>query len=254
MMEASHQNQLDEYYTRRKIWARKPHIRLVYERWVDKIRKFLVEGSLLEVGSGSGLLKDFLPEVILSDVVKLPWIDQVIDCMDMPFEEGSLGGIISLDLLHHVSQPHAFLREAARVLKPGGRVFLIEPYITLGSYFGYKLLHHEDINFKEYHTGVNKAGGKVDPWQGNSALANLVFKRDLKRWNTLQPDLDMVHREIFSLFDFQGAAGFKPYACLPYWLFKHLVKVDDWISFSMPVLGYRIFVVLEKKTANLGRF
>jgi hypothetical protein len=60
MMEASHQNQLDEYYARRQIWAKKPQIRLVYRRWVNKIRKFLVQGPLLEVGSGSELLKDFL--------------------------------------------------------------------------------------------------------------------------------------------------------------------------------------------------
>jgi hypothetical protein len=60
MMEASHPNQLDEYYARRQIWAKKPQIRLVYRRWVNKIRKFLVQGPLLEVGSGSGLLKDFL--------------------------------------------------------------------------------------------------------------------------------------------------------------------------------------------------
>ena len=246
-MEVSDQHQLDEYYTRRKIWAQKPQIRLVYERWVKKIQKFLVPGPLLEVGSGSGLLKDFLPEVILSDVFKLPWIDHVVDCMDLPFEENTLAGIISLDLLHHVAQPHAFLREAARVLRRGGRIFLIEPCITPGSYFGYKLLHHEDINFKEYHPGVDKTGKKADPWQGNSALANLVFKRDLRHWDTLQPDLDIVHREIFSLFDFQAAAGFKPYAFTPHWLFKHLVKVDDWISFLMPLLGYRIFVVLEKK-------
>ena len=119
-METTH-HQLDEYYARRQIWAKKPQIRLVYQRWVNKIRKFLVDGPLLEVGSGSGLLKDFLPQVILSEVFELPWIDRVIDCMDMPFDENSFTGIICLDLLHHVSQPHTFLNEAARVLRPGGR-------------------------------------------------------------------------------------------------------------------------------------
>jgi SAM-dependent methyltransferase len=245
-------HQLDEYYARRQIWAKKPQIRLVYRRWVNKIRKFLVQGPLLEVGSGSGLLKDFLPQVILSEVFKLPWIDRVIDCMDMPLDENSFAGIICLDLLHHVSQPHTFLSEAARVLRPGGRIFLIEPYITPLSYFGYKLLHHEDINFKEYHAGVDETGEKADPWQGNSALANLVFKRDLRRWSSLQPDLDIIHKEIFSLFDFQAAAGFKPYAFVPHWLFEHLVKVDDWISFLMPLVGFRIFVVLEKKSRTIA--
>jgi len=67
----------------------------------------------------------------------------VVDCLQMPFVDGSLGGVIAIDLLHHVAQPHAFLNEAARVLRPGGRVLLIEPYITLCSYLGYKLLQHE---------------------------------------------------------------------------------------------------------------
>ncbi len=116
---------------------------------MKKLSAFLGDGPLLEVGSGSGLLKEFLPDVILSDIVDLPWIDQVVDCLQMPFDDNSMGGIISLDLLHHVAEPHAFLREAARVLKPAGRIFLIEPYITLGSYLGYKLLHHEDINFHD---------------------------------------------------------------------------------------------------------
>jgi SAM-dependent methyltransferase len=251
-MDVSDRHQLDEYFQRRQVWAKKPQIRLVYERWVKKIRKFLVEGPLLEVGSGSGLLKSFLPQVILSDVFKLPWIDRVIDCMDMPFENNSLGGIISLDLLHHVAQPHAFLREAARVLERGGRIFLIEPYITPGSYLGYKLLHHENINFKDYHAGIHDTGRKADPWQGNSALANLVFKRDLKHWDTLHPDLHILHREIFSFFDFQVAAGFKPYAFAPHWLFKNIVKVDDWISPLMPALGFRIFVVLQKNSTAHG--
>jgi len=82
-------------------------------------------------------------------------------------------------------------------------------------------------------------------------LTNLVFKRDLKQWDALQPVLNIIHREIFSLFDFQAAAGFKPYAFVPHWLFKHLVKIDDWISFLMPLAGYHIFVVLEKKSKTI---
>ena len=46
------------------------------------------------------------------------------------------------------------------------------------------------------------------------------------------------------------AAGFKPCAYLPHWLFKHLVKLDDLLAFLMPALGYRIFVVLQKNPNN----
>lgn len=232
-----------EYFTRRAVWKKKPQIRLVYERWVKKMRPFLPQqGSLLEVGSGSGLLRDFLPEVILSEVIDLPWIDRVIDCMHIPFEDGALSGVIGFDLLHHLAQPHFFLTEVARVLRPGGRALFIEPYITFFSFFGYKALHHESIYFQDYQSNKEKQ----NPWEGNTALANLVFGRDLKNWASLHPDLIIVHRELFSFFDFTCAAGFKPYAYMPHSLFRHLVKIDDYLTWLMPLIAFRTFIVLEK--------
>ncbi len=234
---------IQEYYTRKEVWEKKPQIRLVYERWINKMRPFLPQqGSLLEVGSGSGLLRDFIPEVILSEVVDLPWIDRVVDCTHMPFEDGTLAGVIGFDLLHHLAQPHSFLDEVMRVLKPGGRAFFIEPYLTLFSFFGYKSLHRESIYFRDYH--VDKE--KKNPWEGNIALTNLVFKRDLKNWTLLHPNFTIIHRELFSFFDFACAAGFKPYAYIPHRIFRHLVKIDDHLTWLMPLIAFRIFVVLEK--------
>jgi SAM-dependent methyltransferase len=232
-----------EYFARREIWEKKPHIRLVYERWVNKMRPFLPQqGPLLEVGSGSGLLRDFIPDVILSEMVDLPWIDRVVDCAHMPFEDGALGGVIGFDLLHHLEDSHSFLEETARVLRPGGRAVFIEPYVTFFSFFGYKALHHESIYFKDYHPNKEKK----DPWEGNTALANLVFHRDLKNWALLHPSLKIVRRELFSFFDFTCAAGFKPYAYVPYRIFRHLIKIDNCLTWLMPLIAFRIFVVLEK--------
>ena len=132
-------NNNDEHIKRRKIWSEKPHIRLVYSRWVEMMKPYLPEEPILEVGSGSGLLKDLMPEVVLSDTVELPWIDRIVNCLDMPFNDEEMGGIIAFDLLHHLSEPHTFLSEAARVLRPGGRILLIEPYITPFSYLGLPL-------------------------------------------------------------------------------------------------------------------
>ena len=232
-----------KYYSRKKIWEEKPQIRLVYERWVEKMRPFLPpQGPLLEVGSGSGLMRDFFPDIILSDVTALPWIDRVVDCMHMPFGDGELSGIMGIDLMHHLAQPHSFLDEVTRVLKPGGRAIFIEPYMTFFSFLCSKLLHSESIYFKDYHLDKEKK----DPWEGNLALANLVFKRDLKNWRILHPELTIIHRELFSVFDFACAAGFKPYAYVPHWIFKHLVKIDNGLTWLMPLLAFRIYVVLEK--------
>ena len=234
---------IEEYYTRRDIWKQKPHIRLVYQRWMDKIRPFLTCKPFLEVGSGSGLIKELEPDILISDTLSLPWLDVAADCMCLPFQKEQLGTVLSFDVLHHILDPHLFIEETAKVLKPGGRLILLEPFITPVSYFGYKLLHHEAVYFKDYHEPVEK---EKDPWQGNLALPNLVFDRDLSRWDSLHPSMKIIHREKMSFIDFQCSGGFKPYSFMPYSIFKCLIHLDDWIRILMPFLGFRIFVVIEK--------
>src|SRR3990172_5326911 len=45
--------------------------------------------AVVELGAGAGFSKEFLecPTMILSDVVKGPWIDIVVDAMNPPFED-----------------------------------------------------------------------------------------------------------------------------------------------------------------------
>jgi hypothetical protein len=129
------------------------------------------------------------------------------------------------------------------VLRPGGRAFFIEPYLTFFSFFGYKTLHHERIYFRDYHQNKENR----NPWEGNLALANLVFTRDLKDWSFFHPELKIMRRELFSFLDFTCAAGFKPYAYMPHWLFRRLVRIDDCLTLLMPLIAFRILVVLEKK-------
>ena len=69
----------------------------------------------------------------------------VCDGYDLPFVDGSLSHLVAFDVFHHLRAPNAFLREAHRVLTPGGRLILFEPYISLSSYPVYGLLHHEPV-------------------------------------------------------------------------------------------------------------
>lgn len=45
----------------------------------------------------------------------------------LPFDDGSFDGVVAKDLLEHVPDPGAVVREIARVLRPGGRVFASSP-------------------------------------------------------------------------------------------------------------------------------
>jgi SAM-dependent methyltransferase len=83
----------------------------------------------------SGLIKAHVEapaaELILGDVTKLP------------FGDGTVDAVVSANLLEHVPDDLAALREIHRVLKPGGRAAVIVPSgPTLYDYYD-RFLHHE---------------------------------------------------------------------------------------------------------------
>src|SRR4030095_16173949 len=73
--------------------------------------------SILEVGSGTSPLKQFLPNVITSDVLELTYFDLVFDCHDIDkldtIKDESLDVITLTNVLHHLKSPIAFLNRAA---------------------------------------------------------------------------------------------------------------------------------------------
>ena len=53
------------------------------------------------------------------------------DGMVLPFRDASFDLVISHAVIEHVTNPGAYLREARRVLRPGGRLFLeTAPYLS----------------------------------------------------------------------------------------------------------------------------
>src|SRR4029077_454100 len=82
--------------------------------------------SILEIGSGTSPLKQFLPNVITSDVLDLDYLDIVFDCHEIDrlaaVEDNSLDVITLTNVLHHLKKPIVFLNRAATKLKVGGKV------------------------------------------------------------------------------------------------------------------------------------
>jgi ubiquinone/menaquinone biosynthesis C-methylase UbiE/uncharacterized protein YbaR (Trm112 family) len=50
------------------------------------------------------------------------------DGEQLPFSDGTIAFVLYNESLHHLPSPANSLREAARILKPGGKVFMFEPY------------------------------------------------------------------------------------------------------------------------------
>jgi SAM-dependent methyltransferase len=87
----------------------------------------LPKGSLiLNLGSG--------PKVIREDVVNIdchpyPGVKVVADVYKLPFDGNSVDAVIAESLLEHLKEPERAVREILRVLKPGGMLYILVPFM-----------------------------------------------------------------------------------------------------------------------------
>lgn len=168
-------------HLRRQILREKPFLRRIYEEWYGAIARSLPPdgGAVLELGSGAGFLRDFVPGLVRSEVFYTPGIDAVLDGLALPFRAGSLRGIAMTNVLHHLPRPVRFFAEAARCVRPGGVVAMIEPWVTPWSRWVYTRLHHEPF-LPEARDWEIPAGGPLSG--ANGALPWILFQRDRERF------------------------------------------------------------------------
>jgi SAM-dependent methyltransferase len=84
-------------------------------------------GMVLDCGSGTKS-EDF-PNVVQMDIVNYPFVDVLAVNQRLPFEEGAFDAVFSLDVLEHVDDPFACAAELARVLRPGGVLYVDMPFL-----------------------------------------------------------------------------------------------------------------------------
>jgi SAM-dependent methyltransferase len=99
---------------------------------------------VLDAGAGQLPYKPLFTHVSYeaADIVPAPGLDYVCDIAAMPVEDDRYDLVLCSQTLEHVMNPVAVLREFARVLKPGGTVWLTAPlfyaeHVTPYDYFRY---------------------------------------------------------------------------------------------------------------------
>ena len=232
----------------RRAWAKKPLLRRVYNDIYDRIAELCVEGRTVEIGGGIGQFKTRFPEVIATDIQGAAWLDVVADAQQLPFEDESISNIVMVDVLHHIEFPLLFLREASRVLRPGGRCIMVEPAITWGSTLFYRFIHQEPVRMgvDPLREGAPEAGR--DPYDLNQAIPTLLAGRDRKRLERMIPSLVVRKIGWFSFVVYPLSGGFKPWALLPKnlggWLLAWERKLEPLFGY---LLGFRMIMILEKR-------
>ena len=152
-------------------------LRKIYEEWYQSIAASLPsgDGAVLELGSGAGFMREFVPDLITSELFYCPKIRVVLSGLSLPFRARSLRGIVMTDVLHHLPQARLFFGEAARCVRPGGVIAMIEPWVTRWSRFVYTRLHHEPFQPEAPSWELPTSG----PLSGaNGALPWVIFVRD----------------------------------------------------------------------------
>ncbi|MDD2768529.1 MAG: methyltransferase domain-containing protein [Methylococcus sp.] len=177
----------------------KPLLRLAFETFYRDMtnlcdRHFPVPGLEVELGSGAGFFKSLRPALLTSDVRKGSGIDMELDAQAMVLQDGSVRCIYAINVFHHIPNPERFFDELARVLRTGGGCVLIEPHGGFASALLHRHLHsdeHFDPTASEWRTA--EIGGPLSG--ANQALADIVFRRDLKRFEEMYGSrLEIVHQ------------------------------------------------------------
>ena len=200
----------------REIIRKKPglqcYYREVYRRYAECLRKCPREGVAVELGSGGGFVKEVIPEMVTSDTLSYEGVDQVIDACKMPFEDESLKGICMLNVFHHIPDVTSFLKEAARCLKPRGRILIIDQHPGWIGWPIYTFIHHEHFDSKSARWTFETSG----PLSGaNGALAWMVFKRDRKAFEALFPRLKILRYDPHTPLLYWLSGGLKKWSLVP---------------------------------------
>ena len=120
-------------------------MRLARLNRVGEIRHALTgvraEGHLLDVGGGTGYLASRLTDLFARIVVVDPSAGMLslarrrnlptcqASALALPFADGEFDAVLCTDALHHIKQAGLAIAEMCRVLKPGGRLVILEFHI-----------------------------------------------------------------------------------------------------------------------------
>lgn len=236
----------DVWQKHREVWKNKPLLRQIYTEWYERIVSDMTKGKTLEIGSGTGNFKEYYPNTITSDVVKLPGIDLKFDATKIPFKKNALGNIVLIDTLHHLPNPVRFLHEAYRVLKPGGRIIMLEPYPSLLSLPIYKIFHKEPFIFNINYYSKFEAQ-KKKPWDSNQAIPYLLFfkqKDDFE--NLFSGKLKITEKNLLSFFRYPLSGGFEGKQLVPDALVPLVSRIEIILSLGKQYLAFRCYIVLER--------
>ena len=238
-----------EIHENRAAWNAKPLLREVYAHFHRMIRDRLPgdrAGAVVEIGSGMGNIKEWIPECVTTDLFPNPWLDRVESVYRLGFADRSASAFVLFDVFHHLRHPGAALGEMRRALEPGGRVILIEPDMGALGRFIFGRFHHEPLDLGEpiewdAPPAFDPAEHGYYAAQGNASRVFVggEFREKLTGWRVIE-----VKR--MPAFFYIGSGGFRGPQLYPRLLLPLVRAVENVFAILPGVFSTRLLVVLER--------
>jgi len=240
---------LDQHQTEiernRRAWEKKPLLREIYASFYQRILGLVdrsLPGRVVEIGSGIGNLREYLPGAICTDLFPNPWLDLVCDGYELPFRDASLSHLILFDVFHHLERPAAFFHEARRALHPNGRLILFEPFISAASWPVYGLLHHEPVAMRRAIDERGTAPNPRDYYAAQGNATRLFFRKEhagcARGWRVF-------HSEALASFSYLLSGGFSQPALYPHRWLRGGQRLDAALSRWPRLFGARCLIGLR---------
>jgi SAM-dependent methyltransferase len=235
-------------HAHRLTWARKELLRHFYiSEYFERILRAMPRGRSLEVGAGPGFFAEYHRCDVVTDVAPAPHVDQVVDVHAMPFPDESFDCVVGIDVAHHFYYPAKGLMEIARILRPSGRLILVEPWTGPLGYFVNKYLHTEDC-FPIADPWAPVLTNAKNAMQGNATIPKSLFF-DNAQSLVEHTGLRTLQVSPFSCLGFLSTGGFTRWS-LPKVIGRAIIKLDRKVPDSLlRYLAMKVFIVAERVPA-----
>jgi SAM-dependent methyltransferase len=206
----------------------------------------LPDSKIVELGSGMGHIREVIPQCVTTELFAFPWIDQIENAYKLSFEDESISDLISTDVFHHLKYPGTALNEFHRALRPGGRVILLEPCMSLLGLLVYGVFHAEPIAINQKIEWFAPDGWSPDSMDYYAAQGNATrifvgrkYRPQLAAWNSIKAMR-------LSALAYAASGGYSGPQLYPTGMYSVIKTFEKGLDLFPALFATRLLVVLEK--------
>jgi len=232
-----------------RAWRAKPALREYYIReHFDRIIAALADGPTLEIGCGPGFFGAYHPGMTRIDVTTQAGVDVCADAEALPFADETFVNVVWIDVLHHMTRPGTMLAEVTRVLSPGGRAVMIEPWTGPMGLLFYRYAHHEDCRPvpDPWNAAMAADKGAMD---GNTFIPKALLVDRAEELSARVGPLSVVEVRPFGSLAYVMTGGFQPWG-LPRTMVRVAARLERLLPTAVAALSaLRVLYVCRKEAA-----